>query len=97
WARYCGDNIETLYYKSSLSNEDGFKTVNFRRRGKQTAALRPSKLHNGPVPINNDKKKNLMELLPLIDMEFRRFYESLLVADVPDIDPDLVEIDSDES
>ncbi|KAF2885977.1 hypothetical protein ILUMI_20194, partial [Ignelater luminosus] len=85
WPRYCGDNIATLRYKSSLSNEDGFKTVKCRRRGKQAAALRLSKLHNGPVPNNNYKKKNLMELLTLIDMEFRPFYEGLLVADVPDI------------
>ncbi|KAF2886855.1 hypothetical protein ILUMI_19319 [Ignelater luminosus] len=70
WPRYCGNNIGTLRYKSSLSNKDGFKTVKCRRKGKQAAALRLSKLHNGPVPINNDKKKKLMELLTLIDMEF---------------------------
>lgn len=97
WARYSRENIGILYYKSSLNIDDTFLSVNFRRRGKQASAISLTKLHNGPVSINKEKKKDLMDLLPLIDKQFHDFYQNLLVAgEVPDVDPDLFEVDPDE-
>lgn len=97
WAR-CSENIGILYYKSSLKSEEKFKSVNFRRRGKQqlSGALTVSKIHNGPIPINKEKKKDIMAVLQLLDKQFHPFYENLKVADVPDTDPDLIEVDPDE-
>ena len=59
WARYCVEDTGILYYKSSLKSEDGFKKVNFRRRGKQiiSGTITVLKIHKGPVPINKEKKK----------------------------------------
>ena len=62
WARYCVKDTGILYYISSLKSEDGFKKVNFRRREKQitSGSITVLKIHEGPVPINKEKKKRIL-------------------------------------
>ena len=46
--------------------------------------------------LTRRKKKESLELLHLIDKQFHTFYKNFKVADVPDTDPDLIEVDPDE-
>uniref|UniRef100_A0A6P7HEI9 Uncharacterized protein LOC114347702 n=1 Tax=Diabrotica virgifera virgifera TaxID=50390 RepID=A0A6P7HEI9_DIAVI len=95
WLHYDQEHDGLIQYKETLRNEESFTTINFQRRGRKSTNLKVEKLHSRPVPINEKKKKNLLELLHLVDKEFHPFYQNLKVSDVPDTDPDLLEVDPD--
>ncbi|KAJ8897113.1 hypothetical protein PR048_002459 [Dryococelus australis] len=47
-------------------------------------------MYNGPCKITEEKKKDLIGLLPLIDSMFHSIYEGLLTDErLKNIDPDL--------
>lgn len=92
WLRYSKEHFGCLEYKATLNEDEPFKKLNFRRRGVNTFKL--SELKNAysmPLCISKEKKKDLLDLLPLIDPNFHAFYKNFQVIDMPNIHPDLVE------
>jgi len=52
--------------------------------------------YNGPLAISKEKKKNLLDLLPLIPPIFHQFYRELKTTnETQDNDPDLDEVNTD--
>lgn len=64
-----------------------------RRKNRTTIKL--EKRYRSPVVISEEKKKDLMGLLRLILPVFHPFYKNLTTADIPEIDPDLLEFEED--
>lgn len=85
WFRYSREKEFTLNYKTTLEQSDTFQNVNLARKGRKVK-LNPKKCYKDTLPIATEKKKNLLELLPLINPVFRQFYESLKTsADATDV------------
>ncbi|XP_050305149.1 uncharacterized protein LOC126742537 [Anthonomus grandis grandis] len=87
----------TFYYKTSLSYIAPFHEMDFSRRG-QTKEIPVSAIPKCqfPNPITEEKKKNLIDLLPYIDNVFHEFYKGLPTQkDLHEILPDIEEIDED--
>lgn len=97
WLSYSKDE-GILYYKEYL-DESEFKQVSFRRRGK-SGNIRDTQLkrrYSEMVAISEEKKKDLIDLLPLVPPVFHDFYLKLKTArDIVDVDPDLEEINYDD-
>ena len=85
--------IGILLYKGSLSNEEEFQQVDMKRRGQDNPDLtHVNKEYHSLLPISKEKKKDLIDLLPLVDPLFHDFYKALPdVNNVQDCDPDLEE------
>ncbi|KAF0734922.1 Uncharacterized protein FWK35_00024765 [Aphis craccivora] len=47
--------------------------------------------YNKLLPISSEKKKDLLDLLPLIPPVYHSFYKDLRCTDQEDIDPDLID------
>lgn len=95
WLRYTQESGH-VFYKNTLDESAEFNVINIHRRGKKSAKLVVPAIHDGPVPISAEKKKDLLQLLPLVDTVFHDFYKNLPTANIPCTDPDLQEIDPDE-
>lgn len=95
WIRY--DKIfATFYYKNSHNENEPFKTMTFFRRG-QTAP--PANLPKCKYPnfISEEKKNNLIELLPYVNEVFHNFYKNLPTErNINDVLPDLDEVPTDD-
>lgn len=94
WLKYTRETAK-IFFKSSLSEEESFRELSIRRRGKSTLPTSLPMIHEGPVSVSAEKKKDILELLPLIDNVFHDFYKNLKVDNIPNIDPDLEELDAD--
>ena len=86
-----------MLYKESLEADGNFSSVDFRRRGKEDQLFVINQEFTAPLPINKEKKKDIISLFPLIESAFHEFYSSLQTSDsVRDhCDPDLNEFDDD--
>lgn len=94
WFRYTKEP-EKVYFKKSLDDEEQFKEISFARRGK-TETLSPGQCYSRKPPISEEKKSNLIDLLPLISVHFRQFYLDLPTsATAEDSYPDIVEFGQD--
>lgn len=93
WLKYTRETAK-IFFKSSLSEEESFRELSIRRRGKSTLPTSLPMIHEGPVSVSAEKK-DILELLPLIDNVFHDFYKNLKVDNIPNIDPDLEELDAD--
>ncbi|XP_072387052.1 uncharacterized protein [Diabrotica undecimpunctata] len=84
WLRF-SQNPGVLEYKSSLNVDEPFKSVCFLRKGNTWPKnIKIPLSYKGPNPINIDKKKNLIELLPYISETFHDFYRNLTTKeDIP--------------
>ncbi|XP_075152739.1 uncharacterized protein LOC142239131 [Haematobia irritans] len=98
WMRYEKDKLGILQYKHSHTMEEKFKELNInqRRRKEQTASLTQS--YTSDLPISMNKKRDLIEMLPLINENFHNFYQNLKTEGECsiEVDSDLDEIDNDE-
>ncbi|KAE8742103.1 hypothetical protein FOCC_FOCC012377 [Frankliniella occidentalis] len=92
WFRYQRQNPTTIQYKESLKEDVPFKEVSFRRRGKLgSKALKPQPCNSEEIPISVEKKKDLLELLPLVNPVYHDFYRNIRTSDDQiDVDPDCV-------
>lgn len=91
WLKYSKE-FGRLYYKTSLSKDEEFEKLNVKTRGinKITICdLKPS--YSGPINISLAKKKDLVDMLDLINENYHNFYLNLQTEDGPDIHPDLSE------
>ncbi|KAJ8882780.1 hypothetical protein PR048_014594 [Dryococelus australis] len=59
-----------IQYKTTLNEAEPFHILNLKRRGHPKPAVTLDKLYNGPRKIPKEKKKDLIDLLPLIDPMF---------------------------
>ncbi|CAI6356250.1 unnamed protein product [Macrosiphum euphorbiae] len=77
WLRFT-KNIGVLLYKDTLNADVPFKTISLLRKGHARSNLLPPLTYTKPVPIGNfcQKKKDLIELLPLIPTVFHHFYQA---------------------
>lgn len=98
WMRYTRASGKILY-KLSLDEEEPFLEFNLTRRGQEGVKLTPKKCYNAPLPISTEKKKDLLDLLPLIPPVFHEFYKSLRTNSVAQdtiitsLDSDLIEFE----
>ena len=75
------------------SEDDSFKTLDLLRRNKTGNDIILRKITTDPVPISEEKKKDLVSILHLIPEVFRPFYQNLTTSSTaPNVDPDLVEM-----
>lgn len=93
WLRYNKTHYGKIYYKATLSEEE-FKILNIQKRGVRSVDINQVPIINDVNKISSKKKKDLEDLLPLIDEEFHNFYKSLLTEDSPDFHPDLFDNES---
>ncbi|KAJ4426116.1 hypothetical protein ANN_26925 [Periplaneta americana] len=93
WLKYTRETAK-IFFKSSLSEEESFRELSIRRRGKSILPTSLHMIHEGPVSVSAEKK-DILELLPLIDNVFHDFYKNLKVDNIRNIDPDLEELDAD--
>lgn len=96
WLRYTKD-FGSIYYKTSLKENEPFKVLNIKRRGfnsVKTNDLR--RCYSTAIKINTKKKQDLLDMLPLIDECHHNFYQSLSSEEMLDFHPDLTEFDEDE-
>lgn len=95
WVRYCSSIIGKMLYKTSLSVDEPFKTLNLRRRGTRNVEFKLEQAYDEPLPISKEKKKDLIDLLPLIPDIYHDFYKNLKSnqSEDPSYDQDLSESD----
>lgn len=92
WLRYDNQNNCEISYKTTLTDEE-FLSLSLQRRGQSITpevVVKPITLE--PVPINFEKKKDILSMLELIPKVFHEFYKNLKTTKDNDIDPDLVEV-----
>lgn len=83
-----------ILYKNTLNEQEPFKTINILKRGVNQVSIKDIKArYTEPNPINNLKKKDLFDMLPLINPEFYDFYKSLTTESTLDFHPDITEED----
>lgn len=87
WFRYTRESGKILY-KTTLDNDEPFHTLCLNRRGQPDSRLHPERLYKSSLPISKEKKKDILDLLPLISPTFHDFYRNLKSSDMPDTYPD---------
>lgn len=93
WLRFTKDS-GSIQFKTTLSDNEPFRILNIRRRGfNNIPSSELQKCYSAPLKINSAKKRDLIDLLPLIDRRVHPFYEALQTEDMPDTHPDLTEKD----
>lgn len=83
-----------IQYKTDLLEETPFKELDIQRRGvTEIVASDVKNCYTEPTKINPNKKKDLLDMLPLINGTFHDFYRNLVATgeESRDIDPDLSE------
>ncbi|XP_067614936.1 uncharacterized protein, partial [Eurosta solidaginis] len=95
WLRYAKKEPGLIRYKYSLDMDDSFKELNISARRKRNQNIEPSKCYTGPLPISVNKKRDLLDMLPLIKPELHNFYQNIKVEGQHEveIDSDLDEIE----
>lgn len=83
--------IGEIYFKTDIDSESPFNVISFKKRGKynlDNVQLEP--VSKETLPITKEKKKDLLDLLPLIDPTFHDFYQNIKTgAETENIDPDV--------
>lgn len=78
WLRFEKVKIGVLQYKTSLDISENFQCIDFKRKsGKEAPIFSTKATYNGPNPISNEKKSNLLDFLPFINEAFHDFYKNL--------------------
>lgn len=87
WFRYTKDT-GNIFFKTSLNEEDPFRTICVARRGQTEVQLVPKKLYQNTLPVSKEKKSDILDLLPLISPVFHDFYINLKTTGAQDTYPD---------
>lgn len=56
-----------IYYKNFINKEEPFRKIKIIKRGVNHIAMNPTEAYVGPNPISFLKKKDLIDMLPLIN------------------------------
>lgn len=80
-----------IRFKTDIDIESPFEILNIKKRGKcKLANTKLQVVSTHALPISKEKKKDLMDLLPLIDPVFHEFFKNIETdGNTPNIDPDL--------
>lgn len=89
WLLYT-HNYGHIGFKNTLNTDEPFEYISLKRRGRTASGIL-KRAYNASVPISAEKKKDLMDLLPLIPPYFHDFYRNLKTCGESDEDPDLLE------
>ncbi|KAK9696081.1 hypothetical protein QE152_g32129 [Popillia japonica] len=74
-------DLEEILYKEDLDPKVEFQTISIKRRGfRKSTVITPFPHLKSPNPITTEKKKNLLELSPYINI-FHDFYKNLISAE----------------
>ena len=88
-----------ILYKECLEENEPFLKINLRRK-KDFNGLLSEKLkllYDGPLSISEEKKKDLLSMLSLIDLDVRSFYINLSTTkNIRNAHPDLDLLEADE-
>ncbi|XP_063216648.1 uncharacterized protein LOC134542596 [Bacillus rossius redtenbacheri] len=92
WLRYTQER-RVIQFKNTLDEDAPFREICLKRRNRSPdELLHPKKCYNSTLAISKEKKKDLLELLPLIDTVFHSFYLNLkTTVDARDVLPDIEE------
>lgn len=94
WLRFTKE-FGTILFKTTLSEDETFKTINLKRRGINSIKLTDLKqCYSQQIIISKNKKKDLLDMLPLVDTLYHNFYKNLQTEDMDDIHPDLTQDNS---
>ena len=74
WLNFSANNAFHMKTKSSLSNEENFRTVSFAKRGRQYNVEHLEPLYTYARRINPAKVADLNKLLPFVPPIFHPFY-----------------------
>lgn len=98
WLRFTKKSFGKVFYKTSLNENEEFKILNMQRRGINSVTENDlKKAYVRDVPISSKKKKDLIDMLPLIDNCYHDFYKNIVTEDgMLDFHPDLTENDFNE-
>lgn len=96
WLRY-EKEFGVISYKDTLCTDSPFSIFNLKRRGSSIPDNIPI-ISIQPLPISKEKKKDLIDLLPLIPDIFHEFYVNLPTLDsIRNTDPDILEEEDENS
>lgn len=94
WLRY-SKSVGVLMYKESLDEEADFKTIDLRRKGvRKNKKIKMPPTLASPNAISEERKQNLLDLIPYIDETFHDFYRNLVTkhgVQDPLLEDDVVE------
>lgn len=97
WIRY-NKNQGSFLYKTTLCADAPFEEMNLKKKGKPIFNLgnKIKVLNKNSLPISDDKKKDLLALLPFLRPDVRQFYEMIpSECDAKNYDYDIIETDED--
>lgn len=91
--RYEKSKPGVLQYKSSLHPEEAFKQLDINPRRPKLPTPQLVASYSSPLPISQNKKRDLLDMLPLISTHLHSFYRSIKAEGerTAEIDPDLDE------
>lgn len=79
WMRFTSDQIGIIQYKTSVDALEPFKKISFLRRRQGNPVLDAPRQYSKLIPISEEKKKDLLSILHLIDPVFHHYYKNLPV------------------
>eukprot|EP00102_Acyrthosiphon_pisum_P027826 XP_016665036.1 PREDICTED: uncharacterized protein LOC107885857 isoform X2 [Acyrthosiphon pisum] len=91
WFRYSKENKNVVFYKTSLDENEHFKTLDMSRR--KSISMDLPKAYTDILEITEEKKSDLLSLLSFIPEVFHNFYQNLKTS--KDISDPIVSEDSD--
>ncbi|XP_050315706.1 uncharacterized protein LOC126750209 isoform X1 [Anthonomus grandis grandis] len=77
WLKLTKDQIGVMQYKTSVDIDEPFKSISYLRRRQNNPDLVPQPQYTAFLPISEEKKKNLLSVLHLIDPVFHDYYKNL--------------------
>lgn len=80
WMRFTADQIGIIQYKTSVDALEPFKKMSFLRRRQVNPVLDAPRQYSKLLPISEEKKKDLLSILHLIDPVFHHYYKNLPVS-----------------
>ena len=91
WLHYEKLSPYSLFYKTELDNLE-YLEVKLNKKGKSNVNLIPKNAYDESLAISNEKKKDLIDMLPYISSVYHEFYKNIKSrSDIRNIYPDTIE------
>lgn len=65
WIRYVKEHTNNIFFKYTTNEEEEFRLVDLKRT-KNESPLKPNQLYTEKQPIAEEKKKDILDLLPIL-------------------------------
>ena len=91
--RYDKNMPGILQYKTTLHPEEGFKLLDINRSRPKVPHPRLIRSYMTPLPVSQNKKRDLLDMLPLIATHLHSYYKNIKAEGERsnEIDPDYEE------